>query len=66
MRTMHRLFFLDMLLAGLFIYHALYGLRTCLVDLGVRREKLMFWAFTVLGALIFALVVRFVILGRPI
>ncbi len=64
MRLMHRSPLLDLLVAGLFVYHALYGLRTCLVDLGIRGEKIMFWLFTFLGAVLFALIAWFLILGR--
>ncbi|MDP3788827.1 MAG: hypothetical protein Q8R48_00310 [Candidatus Omnitrophota bacterium] len=65
MRLMHRSVLLDLLITGLFVYHALYGLRTCLVDLGVRGEKIMFWLFTFLGGVIFALIAWFLIFGRP-
>jgi succinate dehydrogenase/fumarate reductase cytochrome b subunit len=39
----------DTLLIILGVYHAFYGLRTVLIDLGLRKEKIMFWVFTGLG-----------------
>jgi succinate dehydrogenase/fumarate reductase cytochrome b subunit len=39
----------DTFLIVLGVYHAFYGLRTVLIDLGLRKEKLLFWIFTGLG-----------------
>jgi succinate dehydrogenase/fumarate reductase cytochrome b subunit len=45
---------LDLLLLFIFIFHALYGLRLFLIDFGmVKREKLLFWAFTIISAGLF-------------
>jgi len=37
------------ILAVLFIFHALYGLRTIIVDLGLQKEKPLFWVLTPIG-----------------
>lgn len=44
---LHRQPFADLLILVLFSFHALYGLKTVIYDLGLRREKLLFWASTV-------------------
>jgi succinate dehydrogenase/fumarate reductase cytochrome b subunit len=47
---------LDLFLLFLFIFHALYGLRLFLIDFGmVKREKLLFWIFTIISAGLFVL-----------
>jgi len=40
----------DILLIVLLIFHASYGLRTMVYELGVKREKALFWVFSVLAA----------------
>jgi succinate dehydrogenase/fumarate reductase cytochrome b subunit len=45
---------LDIFLLFIFIFHALYGLRLFLIDLGmVKQEKFLFWAFTTVSAGLF-------------
>ena len=41
--------FIDTLLIISVVFHALYGLRTVAIDLGLRKEKLLFWVSTLLG-----------------
>jgi succinate dehydrogenase/fumarate reductase cytochrome b subunit len=44
----------DVLLIITVVFHALYGLRTVIIDMGVRKEKLLFWVFTGLGIVLTA------------
>ncbi len=54
------------LLVFLVIFHGLYGLRTILLDLGLKRERLLFWGCTGLGSVVFAafLVFYFIEIAR--
>ncbi|MGD2245957.1 MAG: hypothetical protein PVI11_05350 [Candidatus Aminicenantes bacterium] len=45
----------DTLLIILIVFHALYGLRTVIIDIGVKKEKLLFWVFTLLSVVLSAL-----------
>lgn len=52
--TLHINKTLDLLLLFVFIFHALYGLRLFLIDLGmVKEEKILFWASTIISAGLF-------------
>lgn len=53
--TLHTNPFIDVLLILCVVSHAFYGLRTVIIDLGVRKEKLLFWIFTVLIVVVNAL-----------
>jgi len=37
------------------VFHAFYGLRTVISDMGVKKEKLLFWIFTLLASISTAL-----------
>ena len=54
MADLHRHALLNCLIVFLVLFHALYGVRTILLDLGVGREKLLFWICTSLGSVLFA------------
>lgn len=47
--------FIDTLLIISVVFHALYGLRTVAIDLGLRKEKLLFWISTLLSLVLSAI-----------
>ena len=57
MAGLHNHTVLNCLTVFLLILHALYGIRTILIDLGVKAEKLLFWICTGLGLVLFAVFV---------
>lgn len=46
--------FIDTILIVSIVFHAFYGLRTVIIDLGMRKEKLLFWIFTLLSGAVSA------------
>lgn len=64
--NMHRAQAINLSILFLFIFHALYGLRTILIDLGIKKEKFLFWFFTILGILIFLASTYFIITKVPV
>jgi succinate dehydrogenase/fumarate reductase cytochrome b subunit len=53
MAGLHRHMVMNCLLVFCVIFHGLYGIRTIALDLGVRRERLLFWSCTLLGSVLF-------------
>jgi succinate dehydrogenase cytochrome b556 subunit len=50
--ALHKHAALTCLTVILCIFHALYGIRTILIDLGIKHEKPLFWFCTGLGAIL--------------
>ncbi len=50
--VLHTNALMDTLLIIAVVFHALYGLRTVIIDCGVKKEKLLFWLFTSLGVIL--------------
>lgn len=41
--SLHRQPVLDVLILILFTFHSIYGIRTIMIDLGYKKEKVLFW-----------------------
>ena len=52
--ALHRHTLLNCLLVFCVIFHGLYGVRTIVLDFGVKKERLLFWICTILGSILFA------------
>ncbi|MFQ6093765.1 MAG: hypothetical protein ACE5OR_14010 [bacterium] len=44
---------IDVAILFFFSFHALYGVRTVLIDMGVRRERALFWSFSTAALALF-------------
>lgn len=66
MADLHRHAVVNCLLVFLVVFHGLYGLRTILLDLGMRREKLLFWLSTGLGIVLFVIFVVLTVSRTPV
>lgn len=51
--ALHQHTVLNCLTVLLFVFHSLYGIRTILMDLGLNRERLLFWCCNGLGLVVF-------------
>ncbi len=51
--SLHENRMLDLSLLFVFIFHALYGVRLFLIDLGMTQERFLFWAATAMGLVLF-------------
>jgi len=63
---LHRHAALNCVMVFCAMFHASYGIRTILMDLGVRREKLLFWVCTLVAATLYVvfLVLFFELVAR--
>ena len=57
--SIHRQPAVDVLILVLFTFHSIYGLRTIIIDLGFRKEKLLFWASNIAAMAISAALLYF-------
>ena len=57
--SLHRHPVLDVLIIVLFAFHSIYGIRTVIIDLGFRKEKLLFWISNIAAAAVSAVLIYF-------
>ena len=57
--SLHRHPVLDVLILILFTFHSIYGIRTVIIDLGFRKEKLLFWVSNIFAVIISAVLIYF-------
>lgn len=58
--NLHRSPLINSIVIFLFLYHALYGIRTILVDLGIKKERELFWIFTIGGAILYLFILKLI------
>ncbi len=52
MAGLHKHTTLNCVLVFMAIFHAAYGIRTIVLDLGAKREKLVFWVCTIVATIL--------------
>lgn len=57
MADLHRHTAVNFVMVFLVIFHALYGIRTILLDMGVKHEKRLDWSVNALGTVLYAVFV---------
>ena len=53
---------IDVSILFLFVFHSLYGIRTVLIDLGFKRERLLFWASNTIALVVLLFSIYFIYL----
>ncbi len=57
--SLHRHPVIDVLIIVLFTFHSIYGIRTVIIDLGLRKEKMLFWVSNIAAGIISAVLIYF-------
>ena len=57
--SLHRHPVIDVLIIVLFTFHSIYGIRTVIIDLGLRKEKMLFWVSNITAGIISAVLIYF-------
>lgn len=57
----HREDIIDKFLIPLFLFHGFYGLRLFFIELGIDRERFLFWLFTIISLITYGLIYYFLL-----
>jgi|YelNatPaOPRAMG01_1025707.scaffolds.fasta_scaffold147115_1 succinate dehydrogenase/fumarate reductase cytochrome b subunit len=58
---LHREEVIDKILIPLFLFHSFYGLRLFLIELGIDKERFLFWLFTIISLITYGLIYYFLL-----